>query len=212
MYAIVSTEKVQLPAGSVVRLPATWQEYQSLCEQRGEKSIPRLKYRNGEVLLMSPLPVHGRDANLIADIVKALLDHDGREYDAFTPVTMTLPEESGIEPDYCFYIDNWQAVSGKKRIDWQADPPPDLVIEIDVTSYSDVQDYFPYRVPEVWLCKNQQVLIYQLQGETYQPRTHSRYFPGFDLQGAIARCMQIAYDRNTSAAIRDLKQFLGANG
>jgi len=37
-------------------------------------------------------------------------------YDAFTPVTMELPEESGIEPDYCFYIDNWKAVSGKERI------------------------------------------------------------------------------------------------
>jgi Uma2 family endonuclease len=154
---------------------------------------------------MSPLPVHGRDANLISDIVKALLDRDDREYDAFTPVTMTLPEESGIEPDYCFYIDNWQAVSGKKRIDWRQDPPPDLVIEIDVTSYSDVQDYLPYRVPEVWLFKKQQLLIYQIQEEDYQLQTQSRYFPDFDLQSAIARCVQIAYDRNTSAAIRDLK-------
>ncbi len=208
MFAFVSPEKTQLPAGSVVRLPATWQDYQSLCEQRGDGSIPRLKYRNGEVLLMSPLPVHGRDANLIADVVKALLDHDGREYDAFTPVTMTLPEESGIEPDYCFYIDHWQAISGKKRIDWQNDPPPDLVIEIDVTSYSDLQDYLPYCVPEVWLCKNQQTLIYQLQDATYQLQTHSRYFPDFNLQSAIARCVQIAYDRNTSAAIRDLKKYL----
>lgn len=211
MYALVSAEKIQLPAGSVVRLPATWQEYQSLCERRGDGSIPRIKYRDGEVLLMSPLPVHGRDANLVADIVKALLDRDGREYDAFTPVTMTLPEESGIEPDYCFYIDNWQAVSGKKRIDWRQDPPPDLAIEIDVTSYSDVQDYLPYRVPEVWLFKKQQLLIYQLQGNEYQLQTHSRYFPEFDLQNAIARCVQIAYERNTSAAIRDFKKQLSDN-
>jgi Uma2 family endonuclease len=42
------------------------------------------------------------------------------------------------------------------------DPPPDLVIEIDVTSYSDVQDYLPHRVLEVWLFKRQQILIYQL--------------------------------------------------
>jgi len=208
MFALISPEKTQLPSGSVVRLPATWQEYQRLCDQRGDGSIPRLKYRDGEVLLMSPLPVHGRDAHLLANIVITLLDHDGREYDAFTPVTMTLPEESGIEPDYCFYINNWQAVSGKKRIDWRQDPPPDLVIEIDVTSYSDVQDYLPYRVPEVWLFKNQQLLIYQLQGATYQLQTQSRYFPDFDLQSAIARCVQITYDRNTSAAIRDLKQHL----
>ena len=208
MFALISPEKTQLPAGSVVRLPATWQDYQSLCQQRGDRSIPRLKYRNGEVSLMSPLPVHGRDANLLADIVKALLDCDKREYDAFTPVTMTLPEESSIEPDYCFYIDNWPAVSGKKSIDWRQDPPPDLVIEIDVTSYSDVRDYLPYRVPQVWLFKNQQLLIYQLQGADYQLQTKSFYFPDFDLPSAIARCVQIAYERNTSAAIRDLKQRL----
>jgi len=208
MFALISPEKTQLPPGSVVRLPATWFEYQHLCDQRGDGSIPRIKYRNEEVLLMSPLPVHGRDANLLADIVKALLDHDGREYDAFTPITMTLPEESGIEPDYCFYIDNWQAVSGKKRIDWRQDPPPDLVIEIDVTSYSDVSDYLPYRVREVWLFKKQQILIYQLLGTDYQLQTHSRYFSDFDLACAIARCVQIAYERNTSAAIRDLKQNL----
>jgi Uma2 family endonuclease len=208
MFALVSPEKIQLPAGAVLRLLATWQEYQSLCDQRGDGSIPRLKYRDGEVLLMSPLPVHGRDANIISDLVKALLDHDEREYDAFTPVTMTVPEESGIEPDYCFYIDNWPAVSGKKRIDRQNDPPPDLVIETDVTSYSDVQDYLPYRVPEVWLYKNQKISIYQLQGDAYQLQTHSQYFPDFDLLSAVARCVKIAYERNTSAAIRDLKQCL----
>jgi len=67
MFALVSPEKVHLPAGSVVKLPATWQEYQNLSEGRGDSSIPRMKYRQGEVLLMSPVPVHGKDANLITD-------------------------------------------------------------------------------------------------------------------------------------------------
>ncbi len=78
-----------------------------------------------------------------------------------------------------------------------------------MTSYSDVQDYLPYRVPEVWLFNQQQLLIYQLQETNYQLQTRSRYFPGFDLQRAIARCVQIAYERNTSAAIRNFKQRLG---
>lgn len=125
MYALVSPEKIQLPAGAVVRLPAIWQDYQTLCRQRGDGSCPRIKYRAGEVLLMSSLPKHGRDAHLIAHVITTLLDHSGREYDAFTPVTMDLPEKSGIEPDYCFYIDQWEAVSGKERIDWQNDPPPE---------------------------------------------------------------------------------------
>lgn len=207
MFAIVSPEEVQLPPGTVLRMPATWQEYQSLCQQRGDKSIPRIKYCQGEVLLMSPLPKHGRDASLIADIIKLLLDCNGFEYDSFTPVTMALPEESGIEPDYCFYIDNWEAVSGKERIDWQSEPPPDLVLEIDVTSYSDVNDYVPYRVPEIWLFRKQ-LAIYQLQNTEYLLQDRSRYFPNIDLQLLVRQYRQIAYERNTSAAIRQLRQAL----
>lgn len=208
MYALVSPEKIQLPPGAVVRLPATWQDYQTLCQQRGDGSIPRIKFRDGEVLLMSPLPKHGRDASLIADMIKVFLDYTGREYDSFTPVTMDLPEESGIEPDYCFYIDNWEAVSGKERIDWLNDPPPDLILEIDVTSYSNISDYLPYRVPEVWLFRKQQLLIYRLQTTGYVLQANSHYFPDIPLQELITRCIQIAYNRNTSAAIRDLKQQL----
>lgn len=208
MYALVSPEKIQLPVGAVVQLPATWQEYQALCQQRGEGSIPRIKYRLGEVVLMSPLPKHGRDAHLIAAIITTLLDHAGWEYDAFTPVTMELPEESGIEPDYCFYIDHWEAVSGKERIDWRNDPPPDLVLEIDVTNYSDVKDYLPYRVPEVWLFRKNQLLVYQFQDDEYVLQPQNRYFPSVNLPDVIAQCLQIAYERNTSAAIRDLKHQL----
>lgn len=208
MYAVISGQEIQLPAGSVVRLPGTWQEYQILCDRRGDSSIPRIKYHSGEILLMSPLPKHGRDASLIADIIKVLLDWTEREYDAFTPVTMQLPEESGIEPDYCFYIDHWQTVSGKERIDWLHDPPPDLVLEIDVTSYSDAQDYLPYRVPEVWLFRRQKLLIYQLQGDEYSVESQSQYFPEVNLPDVVAQCLEIAYQRNTSAAIRHLKQQL----
>ncbi len=209
MLTVISPEKIYLSAGTVVRSPATWQDYQALCQQRGDGSIPRIKYRSSEVLLMAPLPKHGRDAHLIAAIVTTLLDHEGREYDAFTPVTMELPEESGIEPDYCFYIDQWEAVSGKERIDWRNDPPPDLVLEIDVTSYSDIQDYLPYRVPEVWLFRKQQLLIYQLQGNEYIISSQSRYFPEVNVPEVTVRCLQVAYQRNTSAAVRDLKQQMG---
>ena len=106
----------------------------------------------------------------------------------------------------------WQAISGKTRIDWQQDPPPDLVIEVDVTSFSDVQDYLPFRVPEIWLYKQQQLLIYQFQEAAYHLVTQSQFFPGIDVSAIITRCVQIAYDRNSSAAIRDLKQQLAAQG
>jgi Uma2 family endonuclease len=73
---------------------------------------------------MAPLPEHGRNANLVADVVKVLLDYLEQEYESFTPITLELTAKSGIEPDYCFYIDNWAAVAGKDRIYWDVEPPP----------------------------------------------------------------------------------------
>ena len=208
MFAFVTPETIQLPPGAIVRLPGSWQDYLALNRQLGDRSIPRLKYRCGEILLMSPLPGHGRKANLVADVVKVLLDYLGQEYEAFTPITMKVPEESGIEPDYCFYIANWAAISGKERFNWGVDPSPDLVIEIDVTSYTDADDYLPHRVPEVWLYKGNQLRIYGLQGDRYTVQTSSRYFPNFNVSGLVAECMQITYERNTSTAIRELRRQL----
>ena len=208
MFAVVTPETIQLPPGAIVRLPGSWQDYRALDRQLGDRSIPRLKYRRGEILLMSPLPGHGLKANLVADVVKVLLDYLGQEYEAFTPITMKVPEKSGIEPDYCFYITNWAAISGKDRFNWGVDPSPDLVIEIDVTSYTDADDYLPHRVPEVWLYKGNQLRIYWLQGDRYTVQTSSGYFPNFNVSGLVAKCMQITYERNTGAAIRELRRKL----
>jgi Uma2 family endonuclease len=208
MYALISPEKIQLLPGTVVRMPSSWQTYRELCDGRGDDSIPRIKYRNGEIFLMSPLPIHGRNAHLIANVVIALLDCINQNYEAFTPITMELPEAGGIEPDYCFYIDNWQAVVGKDRIDWQSDLPPDLVIEIDVTSYTAVEDYLAYGVPEVWLFKNNHLSISALVSGQYQVKTVSRYFPEIDVQELVRQCLQTANQQGVGAAIQKLRASL----
>ena len=146
--------------------------------------------------------------NIIADIVKALLDNEDRNYEAFTPIMMELPEVSGVEPDYCFYIDNWQAVVGKDRIDWKVDLPPDLAIEIDVTSFTSELDFLPFNVPEVWIFKKYQLTIYQLVTDKYEVSETSRYFPGILLQQTIDDCFVIAKEKGTGAVISQLRRFL----
>ncbi|MBW4629977.1 MAG: Uma2 family endonuclease [Brasilonema octagenarum HA4186-MV1] len=205
MDTVITPERIELPPGAVLKLLGNWQDYQRLQRQLGDRTIPRIKYRHNEILLMAPLPEHGKKASLLALIVTTLLDYLNRIYDSFTPITMSLPEISGIEPDYCFYIENWQQVQGKDRIDWQNDPPPDLAIEVDVTSYTDINDYLPYRVPEVWLLKNNQLLVYRLQGESYA-LAESSYFP--NVSEIVRQCLLIASEQTTSEAIRWLKNFL----
>jgi Uma2 family endonuclease len=206
MLILVSPTQINLPPGSVVRVPASWQDYQTLVNQRGDRSIPRLKYRNGEMLLMVPLPEHSKDVSLIADLIKVLLDAQGLDYDSLTPITMTLPESGGIEPDYCFYIQNLDRVRGKKRIDWQIDPPPDLVLEIDVTSYSSVEDYLPYQVPEVWMFKDNGLSIHRLNAYGYSLSQTSCYFPSLEMYPILEQYRRIAYEQSSSQAIRQLRQ------
>ncbi|NEQ28957.1 MAG: Uma2 family endonuclease [Microcoleus sp. SIO2G3] len=197
----------ELAPGTVLRFPCSYAEYERMAGQRGDRSIPRIKYRHGEVSIMVPLPEHGKNGDVVASVARTLLDHQAQAYDAFTPVTIALPQVGGIEPDYCFYITNWKAVQGKKRIDWQIDPPPDLVIEIDVSSFTAIEDYAPYQVPEVWLLK-EQLHIYQLVEGRYVETTQSRYFPGYDLQTLVAEALQTAYEQNTSVALRRLRRSL----
>ena len=208
MYAVISPQDIQLPPGTVVRMPGTWEDYCKLRDSRGDDSIPRIKYRNGEILLMSPLPRHGREAHLLARIVETLLDSETRNYEAFTPITMDIPEEGGIEPDYCFYIDNWKAAVGKDRINWQIDPPPDLVIEIDVTSYTSAEDFLPHKDPEVWLFKKSGLSIYGLLKNSYQQQSFSRYFPEIDLSEIITSVLKVASEQGTGVAIRGLREEL----
>lgn len=106
---------------------------------------------------------------------------------------------------FAFILNNWRAVVGKNRIDWQNDPPPDLVIEIDVTSYTNINDYLPYKVPEVWLLKNRQLLVYRLLFENYAI-TESSYFS--NVSEIVPQCLQIANEQTTSEAIRWLRNFL----
>jgi Uma2 family endonuclease len=94
------------------------------------------------------------------------------------------------------------AVAGKNRINWGVDPSPDLAIEIDVTSYTDVNDFLPYRVPEAWIFKKNNLIIYSLEGDSYAVKTNSRYFPNINVSKLITECFQIASSRNTSVAIR----------
>ncbi|MGH8002185.1 MAG: Uma2 family endonuclease [Brasilonema sp.] len=224
---VITPERIELPPGAVLKLLGDWQDYLRLQRQLGSRTIPRIKYRLGEIWLMAPLPEHGRDASLLADIAKVLLDRLEQRYDSFTPITMSLPLVSGIEPDYCFYIENWRSVVGKNRIDWQNDPSPfgfavahggnpqdravspDLVIEVDVTSYTDINDYLPYKVPEVWLLKNKQLLVYRLQGESYA-LAESSYFP--NVSEIVRQCLLIASEQTTSEAIRWLRNFLYSKG
>ncbi len=147
---------------------------------------------------MVPLPEHGKQLDIIVDMVKVLLRHQGLKFDSYHETTMDLPEHSGVIPDHFFYIGEFPVV-GKCRIDWSNDPPPNLAIECDITSFTSVNDYLPYRVSELWIVRRQKIEIYQFQDEGYIQVQHSQFFIGLDLNTIFSECISDAYQLGSGA-------------
>lgn len=100
-----------------------------------------------------------------------------RDYIRTTPVTLPIPEQAGIEPDRCFWLNNWAAVNGKTRIDLVTDPPPDIAIEVDVTNFTNIADYQPFKVAEIWLIRSNTLAIFVLTSDEYIQADCSQFLP-----------------------------------
>jgi Uma2 family endonuclease len=85
----------------------------------------------------------------------------------------------GFEADSCFYIQQEAKVRALKKIDLDVDPPPDLVIEIDITnsSLSKFPIYLGLGVPEVWRYARRRVTISRLERGRYVKAKRSSAFP-----------------------------------
>jgi Uma2 family endonuclease len=106
--------------------------------------------------------------------------------------------DKGIEPDNCFYIQNEAIVRGKNRLDLTVDPPPDLALEIDVTSRTHPSIYEALGVPELWRFENEKLQINVLREGKYIQCEYSLIFPNLPLIEIIPQYLNqsVALGRN----------------
>jgi Uma2 family endonuclease len=158
----------------------SWETYERLLADLQDSSAPRMTYDRGTLDIISPSSEHERYNRTVARIVEELAVEMDMNIDSLGSTTFRREDiDRGFEPDSCFYIKNAASVRGKKRIDLGVDPPPDLVIEIDITSPS--LDKFPIfaqvGVPEVWRFDGGQLAVYELADGEYLERGASVAFP-----------------------------------
>lgn len=87
--------------------------------------------------------------------------------------------ERGFEPDSCFYIQHARQIAGKKHLDLAIDPPPDVVVAVDIThsSLDKLALFAVLGVPEVWCYDRHNLRILTLQGEVYEEGEQSLALP-----------------------------------
>ena len=131
----------------------SWATYERLLADLVDSSAPRLTFDRGVLEIVSPTGRHERLNRLLATFVEEAADRTGIDLENLGSTTFRRADlERGFEPDSCFYIANAAAVPGKSTMDLETDPPPDLVIEIDISrsSIDKAAIYARVGVPEVW--------------------------------------------------------------
>jgi Uma2 family endonuclease len=209
MSVTIPVNAIHLTPGSSVSIPnLSWQEFETILTDLGEHRNTRLTYYRGTLEIMSPLALHERPHRIIADIVKAILDSQGRDWEDFGSTTVKRPDIAGVEPDTCFYIQNASQVQGCTDMNLAVYPPPDLAIESDVTSTTTIEAYEALGVPEVWIYRNRKLTIYLLQDGKYFESATSLTFPGLAIVELMQELVLKSIAEGTSKMLRELRSQL----
>jgi len=204
MSAVADQKRVASP--KVVLHDIDWPGFQALLGVVGDRSV-RVAYDRGVLEIMTPLPIHERYKVLIGRIIEMMADELGLDYFSFGSTTFQSEDlQRAIEPDACFHIASAGKIKDWRRFDPETDPPPDLAVEIDVTSDSRrrLGIYAALKIPEVWRFDGEELSVLLLQNGEYVASASSPTFPRapLDALAAFARDDQGGSDRAWAAAFR----------
>ncbi|WP_299414720.1 Uma2 family endonuclease [Acaryochloris sp. IP29b_bin.148] len=186
-----------------------WNEFEAILEELGDRRASRIAYSNGVLELRMPSPEHEVDKELIGDMVKILLEELDINNECFGSTTFKRQDiAKGVEPDQCFYIENYAVMIGKRRLDLSADPPPDLAIEVDVTSKTGLEAYQALGVPELWRVEEGKLRISVLQDGQYQEASLSPHFPKFPIIDGISEFLHRSQTEGRSQALKAFRQWV----
>jgi Uma2 family endonuclease len=206
---LLELNRIKVPPGGRVLFNLDWHEFERILEELGEHRHTRIAYQNGVLEIMVPLPEHEADKESISDFVKALLEE--LEIDFWSLGSTTFKNQqmlAGIEPDQCFYIQNEAKVRGKPRLDLTLDPPPDLALEVDVTSRTHPSIYEALGVPELWRFEKQQLQINILRNGKYERSQHSTVLPDLPYIETFPTFIQQSRINGRNATMKAFRQWV----
>lgn len=161
---------VRKPAQKVILSGVSWETYERLLTEQNEDNGTHFFFNNGdlEIMVLSYEHEHLRETFIL--FINTVTEEWKIEIEGAGSTTFQREDaQKGFEPDACYYIRNPERIRGKRRLDLRKDPPPDLVIEIDITSPSldKLPIYAEVGVLEVWRYDGTDLLFYRLRGKKY---------------------------------------------
>lgn len=195
----------------------SWETFEALLRETEGDRGSRFAYDCGTLEIMSPLFEHESYKCNFGNFIFSLAEELNTEIKSAGYTTLKRRiAKSGIEPDNCYYVQNEPAVRGRQELDLEVDTPPDLAIEIDITS-SSVNKFGIYAalgILELWRYNGRNLKFYQLAEGQYVERESSFAFPlisASDMGGFIDQSKskgEIALLKAFRAWVRDKMVYL----
>ncbi len=163
-------------------LNLSWQGYERIGRAFQDRPI-RITYDRGVVEIMTTSNKHERFKHLIRRLLEVLAEELNVEiYGAGSMTFKRKVLKKGLEPDECYWIQNEPIVRGRTDYDIERDPPPDLVLEVEISrsALNRMGIYAALKVPEVWRCNRKVLTVSRLADGEYQVVPRSFAFPFLD--------------------------------
>ena len=195
-----------VPASSeqrVVLRSVSWETYLALTEE-SESGSGRMTYDQGVLEIMSPGMPHEIAKRLIGRMIETFTLYRGIEIRSSSSTTFKRSElQRGFEADESYYVQHACELRGIGEIDLSIHPPPDLVLEVDMTNSSIPKKalFAAMKIPEVWRYDGASLWMGSLFQEGYQDLKQSLVLPGFPRELA-AKLLDRQFEENETALIR----------
>lgn len=141
-----------------------WPFYDRVLRAVGDRRV-FVTYREGTLEMMTTSFEHDAYAEMLALLVRTCAQETGTPHKGAGSTTFRRRlADAGLEPDRCFYVQHVTAIRGKRTIDLDRDPPPDLAIEVEISRRlrERVRTYEALGVPELWRCDRRRVRMHRL--------------------------------------------------
>jgi Uma2 family endonuclease len=178
------------PGTWIVIPDVDWDIYEATLALWGDRPSLRFTYDGESLEVMSPSPEHDE----WAEILKLTVVHAASALrvpcrSLGTATWRKKAARRGLEADAAFYLANCPRVRGKRTLDLNVDPPPDLAVEIEVsrtTTEKRMGIYASLGVPEVWRFNGERLTSWQLgPGGAYAEAAVSPSLPQLGLDEAV---------------------------
>lgn len=159
----------------------SWGTYEQLLYDFVDSHAAHFTYDDGTLEIMVLSFEHEKLKHNLSLLVEFLASELGVDVEGAGSTTFRRKDlAKGFEPDASFYFRDAALIRQKDAIDLNTDPPPELVIEIDITSPS--LNKFPIfaalGVAEVWRCDGERVHFFRLGEAGYAGVAESASLPG----------------------------------